>query len=448
MKLTFYGGAESVTGAQYMLESEGKKILIECGMTQGEDYCEKKNFEPLSYNPKEIEAVIITHAHIDHIGMLPRLFKEGFQGEIYSTEPTKDFSELLLLDSADILRKEAEKHGKKPLYEEEDINALMKKWRKMEYYQPFQVGVYKIEFKNAGHILGSASAIIEAENKKIVFSGDLGNSEPSIIKEKDYIKEADYALIESVYGARIHEDADKRRDMLEDFVEEVINDKGTLLIPTFAMERTQELLFELDSLIRKGRIPKVPIYLDSPLAIKLTTIYKKYRSYFREEIADQIKLGDDIFDFPGLDATLTHEESLKIDQDKGPKIIMAGSGMSQGGRILRHELNYLSDSKSGILFAGYQAEGSLGRQIQEGKNKVVIFGKEVEVKCKIKNIDGYSAHADQRELINWAGKMAQSVKIIFVTQGDKEAAETLATKIRDELAIETKVPKPKEEVVI
>lgn len=448
MKITFYGGAESVTGAQYMLESEGKKILVECGMTQGSDYCDRKNFEPIPYNPKEVEAVIITHAHIDHIGMLPRLFKEGFQGEVFSTEPTKDFSELLLLDSADILRKEAEKHKKKPLYEEEDINNLMKKWKKMEYYKPFQAGSFLIEFRNAGHILGSASAIIEAEDKKIIFSGDLGNALPSIIKEKDYIKEADFALVESVYGARVHEDAEKRRDELEDFVEEIINDGGTLLIPTFAMERTQELLYELDSLVKKGRIPKVPVYLDSPLAIKLTTIYKKYRSYFREEIIDQIKLGDDIFDFPGLDATLTHEESLKIDEDKRPKIIMAGSGMSQGGRIMRHEMNYLGDEKSGILFAGYQAEGSLGRKIQEGDKKVKVLGKEINVKCKTKTIDGYSAHADQNELINWVSKMALTVKKVFVTQGDKKSAETLAIKLRDELAIEAEVPKINETVVI
>ena len=448
MKITFLGGVENVSGSSFILESGEEKILIDCGMEQGESYCENKNFTPLPYDAKEIKAVLITHAHIDHTGLLPKLYKEGFHNKIFSTAPTRDFTELLLLDSEDILRKEAEKRREKPIYKTKDINALMDLWEKVEYKKVFQLGKFSVEFFNAGHILGSASIKVIAEGKSVVFSGDLGNLHNSIMPVADEIEEADYALIESTYGNRIHEDAEKRRDLLEDFIEEVINGGGTLLIPAFAMERTQELLVELNELVSNGRIPRVPIYMDSPLAIKLTTIYKKYQGFFRIDVGKEIRTGDEIFNFPGLETTLSSEESREIEKKKGSKIIIAGSGMSQGGRILRHELNYLSDKKNGILFVSYQGKETLGRKIQEGAEKVEIYGKEVEVNCKRQSISGYSAHADQEELLAWLKPMTRTLRKIFITHGDEENSAALKVKIMDEFAIEAEIPKEKEEDVL
>lgn len=446
MKLTFYGGAGSVTGANYLLESQGHKILIDCGLTQGSRFCEKKNFEPFPYEASEIEAVIVTHAHIDHTGLLPKLYKEGFRGEVWSTPPTKDFAELLLLDSEDILKREAQRQKRKPIYDEDDIIGIMSEWRTIEYRQPLAVGPFHIELVDAGHILGSASIIINAEKKRIAFSGDLGNTTPTIIKTTDYIKDTDYALVESAYGSRLHEKVEKREEMMEDFIEEILRGGGTLLIPAFSMERTQQMLYEINNLVEKKRIPRVPIYIDSPLAIKLTTLYKKYKKYYREKIREQIKTGDDIFSFPGLETTLTHEESRQIEKRKGAKIIIAGSGMSHGGRILRHEKKYLPDAKNGILFVGYQGEESLGRKIQEKNESVIIEHKQVPVRAKIKTISGYSAHADQEGLVKWIRQMKDSVKEVFIVQGDQEAEEALAKKLREKLDVMVKIPENKETV--
>jgi len=274
-------------------------------------------------------------------------------------------------------------------------------------------------------------------------SGDLGNVATPIVKDTEIIPEADYAVIESTYGNRIHEDLEIRKDLLENIAEETIKARGVLLIPAFAMERTQELLYELNELAENGRIPKAPIFIDSPLAIKLTAVYKKYSQnpdYYDKESLDLMKGGDAIFDFPGLKFTLTTEQSKEINDVAAPKIIIAGSGMSQGGRILHHEVRYLPDKKSAILFIGYQANGSLGRQILNGAKKVKILGQEVEVNCKIKNISGYSAHADQKKLVDWLRPARRNLKKVFVVQGEEDQSIPLAQKIIDELAVEAEVP--------
>jgi len=451
MRLTFYGGAKSVTGANYLLESQGSKILIDCGLHQGSHYAERQNFEPLPYHAKEIEAVFISHAHIDHIGRLPQLYKAGFRGKIYSTPPTKDFAELLLLDSEHILREEAEKHKKPFLYDAGDVLKTMTLWQKISYHEKVNVGNFTAELYNAGHILGSSSIMVQAENKKIVFSGDLGNVPPPLIKSMEYIENTDYALVESVYGSRIHEEVAERKDLLEDLIEETVKNGGTLMIPAFALERTQELLYELNELVENGRIPQVPVFIDSPLAIKLTAVYQKYfgdQNYFSGESIYLAKSGDSIFNFPGLKMALTTEQSKEINNVPPPKIIVAGAGMSQGGRILHHERRYLPDAKSAILFIGYQAVGSLGRAILDGAKSVRIFGEEVPVRCKIKAIGGYSAHADQLQLLKWVSAMRLHVKKVFVVQGEEDEARPLAQKIRDELAVEAEVPSPNESVVL
>jgi len=449
MKLKFFGGAKMVTGANYLLESNGEKIIFDCGLHQGSNFCEKHNFNPFEYDPKEIKAVFVTHAHIDHTGRLPKLYKDGFRGKIYSTPPTKDFARELLLDSEDILRRESEREHREPLYAASDVEEMMKLWEGIDYKKTVEVGPFKITPMNAGHILGSASYIVEAEGKTIIFSGDLGNKNPPIIKEWDPIdRPVDYCLIESAYGDRIHENQDKRREMLEDVIEETIKAGGVLMIPAFALERIQALLLQLDELIENGRIPRIPVFVDSPLAIKLTAVYKWHERYFNEEAWKMVGKDNHFFMFPGLKLTFTKEESMAIKKVPSPKIIIAGSGMSQGGRILFHERDYLSDPKSTILLVGYQSGESLGRRILDGAKTVKIMGEEVSVRCRVVNISGYSAHADQERLLEWLRSMRGTLKKIFVVQGDPDVSEKFATLVQDKFAIQAYVPSEGDEVVL
>lgn len=438
MKLTFYGGVGEVTGANYLLESGDIKILVDCGLHQGGGFSEKQNWEPLPYDPKEIAAVFITHAHIDHTGLLPKLVKEGFRGKVYSTPPTKDFANLLLLDSEHILFQEAERHKKPPLYGVRDIEELMARWETVSYHQEIKVGPFKATFHNAGHILGSSIVRVEAKRKTIVFSGDLGNSPAPLIGPTEKLEEADYCLVESTHGSRLRKEEPK--GYVEDIIEDTVKAGGVLMIPAFAMERTQKLLYEINELVENKRVPPVPIFLDSPLAIKMTEVYKKYKDYFDEEAAKLLRGGDALFEFPGLKKTLTTEESKAINGVRPPKVIIAGSGMSQGGRILHHEKRYLSDPKSAILFIGYQAKNSLGRKILEGEKSVKIHGEEVPVRCKVVSIENYSAHADQRQLLEWLYPMRFNLKKAFVVQGEKEAGEALKQKIINDLAVRAEIP--------
>jgi metallo-beta-lactamase family protein len=451
MKLTFHGGAGQVTGSNFLLETEKTKVLIDCGLHQGSNFCEKHNFEPFPYDPKSISAVLVTHGHIDHIGRIPKLVKAGFTGTIYSTPPTKDIAEFLLLDSEHLLSEEAKKRKRPVLYDAADIAHAMAAWKGVSYHERIQVGDITAELYDAGHILGSSSICIEAEGKRIVFSGDLGNMPEPLIKPIEYFDRADYVLIESTYGGRTHEELDRRREFLEDAVEDTVRAKGVLMIPAFALERSQELLFELNELVEQGRIPRVPVFIDSPLAIKLTTIYQRYSKdprYFNKISLDLVRSGDQLFNFPGLHSTRTVEESKSINDVPAPKIIVAGAGMSNGGRILHHERRYLSDPRSAILFVGYQTTGSLGRQILDGEREVRIFRETVPVRCKTYQISGYSAHADQPQLMKWLTPLRFSLKHLFVVQGEEEQSNALAQKVRDDLAIEATVPRAGESVVL
>jgi metallo-beta-lactamase family protein len=446
MKLTFCGGAGTVTGSNYLLESGGTKILIDCGLEQGGSFAEERNFESFPYVPAEIEAVLVTHAHIDHTGLLPKLYRAGFRGRVISTAPTRDFSELLLLDSEHILNQEAERKGRPPLFSAEDVGALMKHWEGARYHQTITVGNFTAEFFDAGHILGSAFIRIISEGKKIVFSGDLGNYPAPIIRPTEFIDDADFCLIESTYGGRVHETADERKTSLEQAIEDTVRAKGVLLIPAFAMERTQEIIYQLDDLVEKNQIPHVPIYIDSPLAIKLTMVYKKYPSYFNQEAQEQIKAGDDILNFTGLHFTLTTDESKEINNIPPPKVIIAGSGMSHGGRILHHEIRYLPDAKNMLLIIGYQASGSMGRRILESTPTVSIFGEHVPVRCQVRAVSAYSAHADQPRLLAWLEPMRASLKKVFVVQGEEDQSQALQEKISKELHLVAVIPRRGESV--
>ena len=446
MKLTFYGGARSVTGANYLLEHSGLKMLVDCGLNQGSKYAEDLNYQPFKYDPAEIKYVFITHSHIDHIGRLPKLYKDGFRGKIYTTTASRDLMAVALPDNMRQITVEAKEMGHEPLFKQEDLDGLMSLVEGVNYGETGELDGVSFVFHDAGHILGSAIVEIRWLDKKIYFSGDLGNPPTPLLPVTEKVTDADYIVIESAYGDRVHEGREERRSRLISIIESTVQRGGVLMVPSFAVERTQELLYELNNLFNEKKIPHVPVFVDSPLAIKMTSVYKKHPEYFNKETAYLIKSGDDIFNFPGLQMTATTEESKKINDVPSPKIIIAGSGMSQGGRILHHEIRYLSDPASTILFVGYQVDGSLGRKIQRGDREVHIMGQTIQVACNIENLSAYSAHADQPMLINWVGAStsdgagAGKLKKVFVVQGEEESSKTLANLIREKYGVEAVAP--------
>ncbi|OGZ61061.1 MAG: hypothetical protein A2932_01105 [Candidatus Spechtbacteria bacterium RIFCSPLOWO2_01_FULL_46_10] len=449
-KLTFYGGALSVTGSNYLIETKKSKVLVDVGMFQGGAAQRKKNYKKFPYDPKNIDAVCITHAHIDHTGRLPKLVKDGFNKQIYATEPTVGLSAVMLKDSAHIIAEEMPP-GEKPLYSIGDVKRTARHFQGIAYNKEVRVtDDIRVRFRDAGHILGSAiiEVFVKEDNKetKIVFSGDLGNPPSPLLNLPTLIDGADYVLVESTYGNRRHEDRQARREFLENAIEDTVTEGGILMVPAFALERTQEMLFELNSLVEHNRIPNVPIFIDSPLAIDATKVYARSDKYFSKRAKYLIERGDDLFNFPNLKFTYTTEESKKINDVPPPKVILAGSGMSTAGRILHHERRYLRDPKSTLLIVGYQAEGTLGRKLLDGAKTVRLFGEKIPVRAHIRAIGGYSAHADKDALFTWVNHIRRSnpqrLKKVFCVQGEREAAKALATKFHDFMAIDAVVPKP------
>src|SRR3989344_1621975 len=331
MKLTFYGGAGDVTGANYLLEDGDFRAVVDCGLHQGSKYAEDMNYEPFGFDPAGVQFAFITHSHIDHVGRLPKLYRDGFRGKVYTTAASADLMAVALPDNMLHITREAEHTNRIPLFDEKDLNGLMKLVIGVPYGERMDLGngVMAV-FHDAGHVLGSAIVEISWNGKKIFFSGDLGNPPTPLLRPTEFVHDADYVVVESAYGDRVHEQRAVRRDILARIIRETVDRKGTLMIPSFALERTQELLFELNDLHNNGGIPRLPIFMDSPLAIKLTGVYAQHSADFNIDVQDMIGAGDDIFQFPGLKITPTHEESRRINDVPPPKIIMAGSGMSQG----------------------------------------------------------------------------------------------------------------------
>jgi len=442
IKLSFFGAAQEVTGSNYLLETGDSKILVDCGFFQGSKINEEKNEEPFPYNLSEIDALVVTHAHLDHIGRIPKLAKQGFRGKIFSTPPTRTFSHLMLLDSLGVLGKEAKRSGEKELiYNKSDVEKARSQWEIIDYRQEFSIKDLKITFKDAGHILGSAIVEIKIKGKKIVFSGDLGNSPEPLLNDTEKINDADFLIIESTYGNRLH-GGKKGADLkLERVIEDTMQRKGVLMLPAFSLERTQKILFHVNDLVEHGRIPKVPVFLDSPLSIKATKIYKQYSKYYNEEAKKILLSGDDIFNFPGLKMTMTTEESKKINDVPAPKIIIAGSGMCNGGRILHHLRRYLPDPKSVLLLVSFQAAGSLGRQLTEGAKLVNILGEDVLVEAEIEEIKEYSSHPDSEGLFNFVKNSDNTLEKVFVIHGELKSSLFFVQKVRDYLGIDAIAPK-------
>ena len=448
LKVTFCSGAGTVTGANFLIEGNGKKFLVDCGLIQGEKVADDLNWEKFSYDASTIDILFITHGHIDHIGRIPKLISEGFKGKIISTIPTKEITEIMLADTAHLLSKD-EEHGLAEIYTAENIKKAMDLWETLEYGQELNVDHgFQFSYKDSGHILGSGMLEIIYNDKKIVFTGDLGNSPSPLLRDTEKITDVDYLFMESCYGDRNHEDRDTRKKKLQQILKENYERKGTLMIPVFSLERTQELLYEIDTLIEGNILPRMSIFLDSPLAIKLTAVYQKYEKYFNPTALRIIKGGDDVFNFIGLKMTEDTEESKAILQAPDPKIIMAGSGMSNGGRILHHEKNYLPYANNTLLLIGYQSVGTLGRSIENGVKKLHIFGEEIHIKARIEMISGYSGHKDSDHLVEFVEDTAKTVKKVFLLMGEPKASMFLAQKLQDNLGVNTHVPLAGEQVEI
>lgn len=427
-KIQFLGAVGGVTGSSYLVTLDSGLILVDLGMFQGKDDIDDRNSAPLPYNVQDLKAVFLTHAHLDHCGRLPFLVKQGYRGKIYTTQATKDITQVALLDSAGLAQEKTEKDI---LYTKDQVAKLIDLIETVDYDQALKIDNLTITFKDAGHILGSASIEIEDQNRSIIFSGDLGNTPEDLIQPTENFKQADLVVMESTYGDSVHVQEDISQ-ILTGLISEIISTNGVLLIPAFSIERTQEILHRLGELKKENKLPNsVSVYVDSPMAIEVLEIFKKYPNLYNKETARQ----ENPFDFANLTLTKTSDESKAIFKNKGPKIIIAGSGMMSGGRVLHHLVNYLPFATTQLAIVGYQAEGTLGRVIQNGAKKVEIYDDMIPVNAKITEIESLSSHADQPKLLNWL-KNIQGVKKVFITHGEDRQRQTLSEKIKSELKIQ------------
>ncbi|MEX0932372.1 MAG: MBL fold metallo-hydrolase [Parcubacteria group bacterium] len=441
-RLTCFGGVDTVTGANFMLEIGEKKVLVDCGLTQGTRESGEINRSDFAYDPVSVDILFVTHAHIDHIGRIPKLVKDGFRGEIWSTPETLKIAGLMLEDSARINERNAREEGQESIYTSYDVERSLALWKTIGYHEPKEFGGFSVEFFDAGHILGSSMIKFTASERgeSIMFTGDLGNSPSVLLKDTEKVSGISYMVMESVYGDRNHEGREEREEKFKQVVLDTIARKGTLLIPAFSLERTQVVLHLLDDLVEGGMMKPVPVFLDSPLAIKVTDVYTQFTAHYNKHIEKELGEGDDVFGFSRLKETAEARDSREIRKVPGPKIILAGSGMSTAGRIVHHEEEFLPDKETTLLFMGYQAPGTLGRQIQDGAKNVEINGRRVQVRARIENISGFSAHADSDQLVDFVSNTAESLKKVFVAMGEPKSSIFLSQRLRDELGVEAVVP--------
>ncbi|OGG40566.1 hypothetical protein A2118_03950 [Candidatus Kaiserbacteria bacterium GWA2_50_9] len=446
MRLSFYGGAGKVTGSNFLIEGARGKVLVDCGIEQGADFVEAHIYGPFPYDVKSVDALVLTHAHLDHVGRIPKLVRDGFRGKIYMTPPTKDLAELILRDSVGILGEEASRRGVAPLYEEKDVDETFSLIETLNYHTEKEVAPgLSVYLRNVGHILGSASVRItdKEDGTTLALTGDIGNSPSPLLPNWEPVPDADVLVMESVYGDRLHPPQKERVAKLRDALARAIAKNGTILIPAFSLERTQLMLYELSNFFAVGDLPKVPVFLDSPLAIHVTEVYEKWgMTYFKPETEDEMKREGSIFNFPFLKKTLSREQSGEIEKTAGPKIIIAGAGMSHGGRIGGWEARYLPDPSSTLIIVGYQAPGSPGRRMRGGASSVRINGNEVQIKAKVESLGGWSAHADRDQLLKFAeaALSEKRPKVIFTAIGEPSAERFLAQRIHDYLGGNAIVP--------
>lgn len=471
MKLKFCGAARTVTGSCYYVDTGSFKFLVDCGAFQGDDTVDSLNYEPFPFDPSQLDAVFLTHAHFDHCGRIPILVKQGFKGKIIGTQPTRDLAKIVLLDAAKLQKEEYERweaRGKevtnmgasssegslyeqrKPLFSEEDVEDM---FGLFEIY-PFgsSINVNKdIEFRlrDAGHILGSATIEIwikttEGRDRKFVFSGDIGQPGARIVRDPDLIREADYVICEATYGNRLHKSKDETVLEFLSILKQAKEEGANVLIPSFAIERTQEILYEINLFVENKILDGIEVYLDSPMASKATEVFKQYPTFYDEDARRLLEKGDDPFTFPGLITVDSSEESKRLISKRGV-VIIAGSGMCTGGRIVHHIKNNIENPNTHMIFVGYQVEGTLGRKIVDGEKEVRVMGETLKVNSKIHTLGGFSAHGDQRDLRYWLRGFGHSPKKVFIVHSDEEIAIGFGTNVKSELGVEVDIPKLNEE---
>ena len=446
-KIKFHSGANSVTGVFFALHVGGKIIAIDCGSLQGSEERELQNYDSFPINPRDIDALVITHAHGDHIGRVPKLVREGFSGTIYSTTPTRQLSQIMFYDALSIMQND--KDIREPLFLKEDIEKTMGQWKELPYrYENKLSARLSFSLHNSGHILGSAMVKFSYCGENILFTGDMGNNPDPLLPVAEKLDDIDYLIIESVYGGRNHPTRQERIIELERAIEHTIKNQGVLLIPTFALERAQSLLYIMNELVEQNRISRIPVFFDSPLAIKITDVFRNSVEYFNQSVKNRLVADPDVFDFPGLVETPTRDDSKSIFSEPNPKIIIASAGMSAAGRIVFHEKIYLSQEDTTILFIGYQAIGTVGRMIQDGVKKIELLGKEIDIRANIQTIQGFSAHADQNTLVDFVSGVDGRLKKVFCIGGDTENANILASVLRDKLAVNSSTVSDGEEFVL
>lgn len=465
MKITFLGAARTVTGSNFLVEGAGKKFLVDCGMWQGKAEQEMENDQEFEFNPTDIDFVLLTHAHIDHSGRIPKLYKEGFRNKVYAHKATCDLCALMLPDSGHIQETESEwknrkrmRRGEKPvppIYTAEEAAKCLEIFETVQYDQIIEITPeIHVRFNDAGHMLGSSIIEVwvkeDGKETKTVFTGDLGNNDIPLLSPLTMIEDTDYLVMESTYGSRLHVKNEQKAEIFLNVVSETLDNGGTVVIPSFAVGRTQEILYELNKLKeekddeefrRKYKLlMKVPVYVDSPLAISATEVFSDNMDLFDEETKEDMAKGDNPLEFPGLQFTKTADESKALNEDPKPSIIISASGMCEVGRIKHHLKHNLWNPKSTILFVGYQAPGTLGYNIVNGAKTVKIFGEEIAVNARIEYIEGYSGHADQELLMNFIYSFIKKPKHIFLVHGEPESQDILRDKIESDTGLGVTIP--------
>ncbi len=462
-KIRFLGAAQNVTGSRHLLEANGQRILVDCGMYQERDFKER-NWKPFEVPPSSIDAVLITHAHLDHCGLLPKLVKEGFSGSIYCTKATAEIAEIILLDSAHIqmedIKHKKERHEKKgktspfpyePLYTTEDVEQCMKLFKTTDYREAINLGgPLETTFYDAGHVLGSAIIRVKirqgGEERIVIFSGDIGRPDRPIVCDPTVFDAADYVLIESTYGDRDHTATEDIKKQIADIINLTRDKGGKIIVPSFALERSQEILYYLNELTLERKIDPIRIFLDSPMASKITKVFRKHPELFDEEMTEFVDNHESPLNLPGLELAGTVVQSKAINDVTGPAIIIAGSGMCTGGRIKHHLVQHISEPQNTIMFVGYQAIGTLGRSLVDGVKEARILGEKRPIRANIVRVTGFSAHADRNELLKWLKSLEKSPKKVFVVHGEADSAHSFAQFVKADTGWDAAVPEYNQEV--
>jgi len=456
IKLSFLGAARNVTGSRYLLETDNTRLLVDCGLYQEREF-RSRNWEPFPIPPSTLDAVLLTHAHVDHCGLIPKLVGDGFRGRIYCTEATSEIAQIILLDSAHLQEEDAEFKRKRherenrrgpfpeiPLYTVDDAKASFPLFLPVKYGAPTQIGNgVEATFYDAGHVLGSSMIKVEVsqggEKRTIIFSGDVGRWDRPILRDPNVFSKTDYIVVESTYGDRVHAQADIS-DSLADIVNSTYKAGGNIIVPSFALERTQEVLYYLNDLLIEDRIPHLMVFLDSPMATNITEVFKHHSELFDQEMIKLLRHNKSPFDFPGFKMVQTVDESKSLNHIAGTVLIIAGSGMCTGGRVKYHLVSNISRRESTILFVGYQAIGTLGRQIVDGAKQVRILGQQFPVRARIAQIHGFSSHADRDELLRWLSGLIIAPKHLFVVHGEANVAEQFGEFLREKTGWKVSVP--------